>query len=217
MHLRPHCEFIDFSDGRLLIGMRLAGADVAEGAGFRLRLRPRSGRPAWTAQATIGVRVNAVGTRTRSALRFQVPVDRLQDRAFRLQVSPVDATDWTDVRPSSGLLASARPTPIGSRRYQVFPGAGRPTTWLRLSSWTPGAQLGWAVRNLLREAAFVAHRRRFSWVRGVRALTRVLVPRGRVWLIGERPETARDNGYALFRHLRTTRPDAPVYYVLDRE
>ncbi len=217
MHLNPQCEFIDASDGTVRIGIRLSGADLPEGASVRLRLRPRAGAAALTTQAPVEVRVNAVGSRTRSALRFRVPVDQLPDGAFRLEVAPAGGADWTGVRPSSGLLACSRPTPVGARRYQVFPGAGTPATWLRLSSWSTAARVGWVVRNLLREVAFVAHRRRFSWVRPVRALTRPFVPRGRVWLIGERPETARDNGYALFRHLRHTAPEAPVYYVIDRD
>lgn len=35
-----------------------------------------------------------------------------------------------------------------------------------------------------------------------------------VWIIGERPETAQDNGYHLFRYLRAQRPDIDAYYVI---
>lgn len=38
-----------------------------------------------------------------------------------------------------------------------------------------------------------------------------------VWLIGELPYRAQDNGYHLFRWLRTTTPERKAYYVIDRE
>lgn len=38
-----------------------------------------------------------------------------------------------------------------------------------------------------------------------------------VWLIGEYPSTARDNGWSLFRHLRESRPDIDARYVIARE
>lgn len=36
-----------------------------------------------------------------------------------------------------------------------------------------------------------------------------------VILIGERPYKAQDTGFALFKQLRTTHPDLPVYYIID--
>ncbi len=37
-----------------------------------------------------------------------------------------------------------------------------------------------------------------------------------MWIIGERPDTAQDNGAAFFRHVRTNRPAQKIYYVTDR-
>lgn len=37
------------------------------------------------------------------------------------------------------------------------------------------------------------------------------------WLIGERVNKAQDNGYALFKHIRTKYPKERVYYVIKRE
>ena len=54
---------------------------------------------------------------------------------------------------------------------------------------------------------------------GPRLLRLVTKPlfRGRdIWLVGERHDTAQDNGYALFRHLRSTEPDREAFYVTDR-
>ncbi|WP_161604974.1 CDP-glycerol glycerophosphotransferase family protein [Cellulomonas massiliensis] len=49
----------------------------------------------------------------------------------------------------------------------------------------------------------------FGWVF---VLTR---PFTRIWLVGEVPYKAQDNGYQLFRHLRTHHPRRRAYYVID--
>ena len=217
MSLRPVCEFVDRHASRLTIGVHLRGRDEDEAARFRLRLRPRWGAVVLTVEAPVLERVNTVGHRTRAALRFTVPADRLPNGAVRLEVSRVGSEVWTPVGTTPGLLANARPEPVGARRLQVLPAAGRPATWLRLTSWSKPARVGWALRNAARELAFAVHARRFTWVRLVRVLTWVFVPRGAIWLIGERRETARDNGYAFFTHLRRERPADPIYYVIARE
>jgi len=40
---------------------------------------------------------------------------------------------------------------------------------------------------------------------------------GRVWLFGERPEEACDNGMALFRYVRTNYPEIGAYYVVSNK
>ena len=217
MTFRPVCELVDRATDHLVIGVRLLGADEEPTARFRLRLRTRWGAVVLTISAGIAERVDYAGTRTLSALRFTVPTDRLPNTALRLELAGDQSQTWLPVATTPGLLACSRPEPLGQRRLQVLPAAGRSATWLRLSSWTRGARLGWAVRNAARELAFIAHSRRFTWVRAVRMLTRPVAPRGQVWLIGERPESARDNGFALFAHLRAERPQAPVFYVIARD
>lgn len=217
MTIRPVCEFVERSCDRLTIAVHLRGADEAAESWFRLRLRPRWGQPVMTVQAPVLDRVNTVGRRTRAALRFTVPLDRLRNGAVRLEIAPMDADVWTPVGTTPGLLACARPEPIGSRRLQVLPAAGSSTTWLRISSWSRAARAAWMLRNAAREAAFVLHGRRFTWVRPLRLLTKPFVPRGPIWLLGERRETARDNGFAFFAHLRRERPEAPIYYVIAKD
>ena len=53
-------------------------------------------------------------------------------------------------------------------------------------------------------------RRRAWWLPVVRPFTGV-------WLLGELPYRAQDNGYHLFRWLRTTTPERRAYYVVDRD
>lgn len=229
MNLRPVCEYIDRAGGSLTVAVRLRGADEPPGTRVRLRLRRRSGSVVAVSDAAVVPRVNAVGVWTNAAASFVVDAASLPTGAFRLELARIEDPDDPDddrnephdgsvrfvpVAPTTGLLASSRPEPIGDRRVQPLPAAGRPAVWLRLSSWTRPARWAWAARNGLRDLAFVARGRRFTWVRAARLITRPVVPRGPIWLIGERPETARDNGRALFAHLRRTRPKAPVYYVM---
>ena len=39
--------------------------------------------------------------------------------------------------------------------------------------------------------------------------------RGNVWIITERPDQARDNGYCFFKYLREEHPEQEVYYIID--
>lgn len=38
-----------------------------------------------------------------------------------------------------------------------------------------------------------------------------------IWLITERPEQARDNGYCLFKYLREKQPECKAYYIIDKK
>ncbi len=225
MAAHPICEYLDVTDSHLRFAVRLSGEDRAPGARFHLRLTGRRQGVVASAPAEVVPRVNTLGVWSRSALVFELPMDDIPDGSFRLDLlehsSSLDGREGTKassvtvpVKPSTGLLAASRPTRVGRRRVQVFPAAGRPAVWLRVAADTTSARALWRIRNGLVDVAFAAHARRFTWVRTVRLLTRPVVPRGPVWLIGERPETARDNGRALFAHVRGSRPAASVYYVI---
>lgn len=226
MARQPVCEYLDVSDTHLRFAVRLVGEDHAPGDRFTLRLTGRRRGAVATATAEVVPRVNTLGRWVRSALVFQMPVDEVPDGSFRLDLVESGGAGADDLRasseaavvePSTGLLAASRPTRMGSRRVQVFPAAGRPATWVRVAADTRQARAMWHIRNVLLDLTFVLHLRRFTWVRCARLLTRPFVPRGPLWLIGERPETARDNGRALFAHLRSTRPDAQVYYIITQD
>lgn len=223
MALQPICEYLDVSGSRLRVAVRLRGADRAEGDRFALRLTRRWGGVSVRVTAPVGHRVSTVGVWSRSALEFEVPTADLADGAYRLElavVNPVEdtvadgTTSWVPVEPSTGVLASSRPHRVGQRWVQVLPAAGRAACWIRLAPDTARARVAWVLRDAVRDLAFAARARRFSWVRAARLVTRPFVPRGPIWLVGERPETARDNGQALFAHLRRTRPEAAVFYVI---
>lgn len=80
------------------------------------------------------------------------------------------------------------------------------------------ARRRWDLRLLRLDADFVLRHRRSSRMRMLRLARLVTGPwfaRRDVWLIGERPDTAQDNGMHLFTHLRRTEPEREVYYVID--
>ncbi|HKJ10949.1 MAG TPA: CDP-glycerol glycerophosphotransferase family protein [Ornithinimicrobium sp.] len=218
MSVQPVCEYVDIAGSRLHVAIRLVGADLPAGSRFTLRLQRRTGTLVAQSSAEVTWRVNAVGTWSRCALRFELACDALPAGSFRLHLSAEpDAAPPALVRPSTGLLATSRPMTVGGRRMQLFPSAGRPALWLRVASAHPLSGIVWSLRNAVRDLAFAAHGRRFSWVRLARVLSAPFVPSGPIWLIGERPETARDNGRALFVHLRRTRPQASVYYLISAD
>ncbi|KZE08380.1 glycosyltransferase involved in cell wall biosynthesis/CDP-glycerol glycerophosphotransferase (TagB/SpsB family) [Bacillus mycoides] len=41
--------------------------------------------------------------------------------------------------------------------------------------------------------------------------------RKRIWLIGERQDTAQDNSYHLFTYIRKKHPDVPAFYIINKE
>lgn len=59
--------------------------------------------------------------------------------------------------------------------------------------------------------AFMRRLQRVGW------LFPLVRPFTRVWLVGEVPYKAQDNGLAFFRHVRTQHPRRRAYYVIDRE
>ena len=222
MATAPVCEYVDAFADRLDLAIHLRGEDLPEGTRFEVRLRRRGGPIASRALGEVVPRVSTVGVWTRAALHVSLPMPP-EDGAFRLELVAVpegapgpapDAGPATVVGPTPGLLASSRPVELGERRLQVLPAAGSPAVWFRIAGTSRVARAAWVLRDWVRDLAFAAHGRRFSWVRLARLLTRPFVPRGPIWLVGERPETARDNGRALFAHLRKARPEASIFYVI---
>ncbi|WP_242159535.1 glycosyltransferase [Bacillus cereus group sp. BfR-BA-01431] len=39
----------------------------------------------------------------------------------------------------------------------------------------------------------------------------------KIWLIGERPDTAQDNSYHLFTYIRKEHPEIPIFYIIDKQ
>lgn len=121
------------------------------------------------------------------------------------------------VKPAPGALAASRPLVSRGRRFQFFPvhGSGR-AEFVTQPATASLARLRWSWTVLRRDLGAMLHRRPFAWTRPIRAVTRPLFWRRTIWLVGERPDTARDNGYHLFAYLSRERPDVDAYYVIER-
>lgn len=122
------------------------------------------------------------------------------------------------VKPAPGALAASRPYESGERRFQYFPvrGSGR-AEFVTQPTDANLARFRWSWTMLRRDLGAMLRRRPFAWTRVIRAITRPLFWRRTIWLVGERPDTARDNGYHLYSYLRRERPDIDAYYVIDRK
>lgn len=103
---------------------------------------------------------------------------------------------------------------------------------LRARSGGMGARVAWNVRQVVSDVVFAlrprrpavvvadlvrSYRVRHVWREWVlRQLTWPLRLGGPIWLVGERTDTAQDNGRAFFRYLRTEHPERRAYYVIRR-
>jgi CDP-glycerol glycerophosphotransferase (TagB/SpsB family) len=136
---------------------------------------------------------------------------------LELEGTPGHDSPRIPVKVSAGVLATSRPVVFRDRRIQVFPvhGSNRAELIMRRATGA-GSLLRWRMMSLRRDLGSMLRGRPFAWIRPVRWITRPMAGRKPVWLIGERPDTARDNGYHLFAYLRRERPDIRAYYVIER-
>ena len=64
-------------------------------------------------------------------------------------------------------------------------------------------------------------RRAFGEVKSVFRFASLMLPASvdkrhdEIWLISERPDQARDNGYCFFKYLRENHPEVQAYYLID--
>jgi hypothetical protein len=207
---------------RLVGTCRRGGTDGPEPADHRVVLRflePGTG--------------NALEFETEPQLRFEdgaerwtgfaaeIPIDALPIGTSPVEIElcgpPGHEGVRRPLRGSVGMLSASRPIVSGGRHFQFVPvGATDMLEVVARRAPAPFARLRWAGAMIARDLRAVARRRAFAWVRAARLLTRPFFGRGTIWLVGERPGTARDNGYHLFAHLRRERPDIRAYYVIDR-
>ncbi|HLS63660.1 MAG TPA: CDP-glycerol glycerophosphotransferase family protein [Ruania sp.] len=130
------------------------------------------------------------------------------------------------LRPRPGVLASARTYLLDEQqgqqqtRYLVHTIRRAPQTWITVQHGVGSdARHRW-YRTLVRKDLRAALRgrstgKRMRLARLTRLVTAPFMRGKQIWLVGERADTAQDNGYHLFRHLRTAHPDRRVYYVID--
>ena len=50
-----------------------------------------------------------------------------------------------------------------------------------------------------------------------KSLSNLVLAKQQIWLIGERPDTAQDNGYYFFKHLQQNHKNVLAYYIIDKK
>lgn len=149
-----------------------------------------------------------------------VPVDLVPTGTTGMEIALLSPDGTAEasrvpVGAAPGALASSRPTVSAGRRLQLFPSPTEHAEFVAQAFPAPLAGLRWKAGLAARTTMDLLRRRPFAFVLPLRVLTRPWFFRHQVWLVGERPDTARDNGYHLFTYLRRERPDVRAYYVLD--
>ena len=180
--------------------------------------------------ATIEQRVFTNGVRCWENLRARVPLSGLPEGNFRVVVRVPTSTEAFRPR----RYARATPGATAPARTQFLPRTGdRPAsrylvntrgrdghTWISVQHGdSPSDRRRWERTLLRKDLHTVLRDRSAGWrmraARLVRLVTRPFFAHREIWIVGERADTAQDNGWHLFRHLRTTHPERAVYYVID--
>lgn len=133
------------------------------------------------------------------------------------------------LQPRAGVLAPARTVLLrgegqgraaAETRYLMHTVRGT-ATWITLQRGLGAAARRRWGRSMVRKDARAILKgrggRRMRLARLVRLATRPFYARREIWLVGERADTAQDNGFHLFRHLRESQPDREVYYIIDAD
>lgn len=188
---------------------------------------------ATSAPAAVEQRVDNKGGRRWENVVGRLDLDAIPEGNHRLTIALDTAypalARTRDLVPRAGVLAPARTILLRAApgdpsstdtRYLLHTVRGT-QTWITLQRGTGSdARRRW-TRAMLRKDARAVLRgregRRMRAARLVRLATRPFYRGRSIWLIGERADTAQDNGFHLFRHLRQTHPDRTVYYIIDRK
>ncbi|WP_402375879.1 CDP-glycerol glycerophosphotransferase family protein [Isoptericola rhizosphaerae] len=239
---KPLLEAVDPDDGDIDILAFLSSAQLLPGTPeppwrYRVALVRPEGEVGRSLPIALTLRVDARGVFRWSELRARLPLHDAGDGHARMVIEiDTDAPALRtrrNLRPRQGALISARTVhmrvsgrsddttrSVTAVRYLLHTtGDGSAAYITSQSGAGRGARLRWAKTLLKKDAGFIVRgteHRQMRLLRLARLMTRPFFARRQVWLIGERTDTAQDNGVHLFRHLRETDPRRPVYYVIDR-
>lgn len=230
----PRVEYLEPLDGEVTVAVWLAA-----------KLSPNMPKPPWRYQVVLTrrrerivastpvsptIRVDNRGNRVWENLNAQVSLQGVADGnyTFTLEVdSHVEALRVRRrLRPAKGVLLDARTVAMisgerssGAVRFLVHATGDGSTTFITVQAGKGLAgRLRWTSTLIRKDlGALLRWRtgRRMAILRLVRLLTRPFFSGRRIWLVGERSDTAQDNGLHLFRHLRHAHPRRGVYYVID--
>lgn len=216
---RPICEYIESRDDHLEITVWLPGQDLPEGTAGELHLIGKNKTVAASSSTTVDSRVSATGKWTLCRFVFQVPTAELEAGTFTPSFTYGGRREQPQpLAPSAGLLAESRYRQVAEGLFfKSVPTARQTIVRLLVDRGSRADSIKRKLRALLSDVGFIACGRRLSWVRLARFITKPFAPRGDVWILGEREESARDNSTVLFAYLREKNPDAHIYYVIEKK
>lgn len=232
----PRLEAIDPKDGSLDVFVWFAGKFAREMGqplwSYRVGLARRGRVSTASAAVPLNQRVDPRGNVVWENLKGTVNVRDIRNGDYvwtiELDTEVEVLKTRRRLRPARGVLLDARTVNMSSGdatghriRYLVHTLSAGDVAYLTLQSGKGAlAKVRWAARMIRKDLAYAVRRRgsrRLIALRLVRLATRPFFSGRPVWLVGERTDTAQDNGLHLFRHLRLTQPERRVYYVIDRE
>lgn len=198
---------------------------------YRLTIAGRRGVVHTQAVAEVQERISNQGVRRWENLRARLPLVEAPDGNHLILIGLDTEYEALRVlrplRPRPGVLASARTFLLTGEqtdrqtRYLVHTIRSAAQTWITLQHGIgQEARRRW-YRSLVRKDLRAVLRsrsagKRMRLARLVRLVTAPFVQRRDIWLIGERADTAQDNGYHFFRYLRRAHPEREAYYVIDK-
>ncbi len=231
-HFKLFLEYIDVSDGTLEFSVwnqtHLPVSGPQPQWQYQIVLRNAAGAELVSSPAKLEPRLNAAGQHHYENLHTRMDMSKADSGTYEVLLRLVgDTTESVEVRLRSrtGALEGARPiyVPPAEGHHKGFRFLLNTTGRLQNSYLTVQAGTGkqdarrWRNLLLRKDLNFILRApvaRRMRFLRLIRLITVPLFRKSEIWLIGERQDTAQDNGIHLFRYLRQHRPDINAYYVL---
>jgi CDP-glycerol glycerophosphotransferase (TagB/SpsB family) len=199
---------------------------------FRLGVHCPGGASAWSPPTALRPRTDWAGRGRWERLVAEVPLDQLPTGDYELMVELVGDPHLRPraLRPSVGSVTPGRTRKMtwtvrghqGSTRYLPFSTGSARVAGLEVQQDAHGRRAAgaWWLRRLRQDLGFVARGkggRRWRLLLLIRTLTRPLFFGRQIWIVGERRDTAQDNGLHFFRFVRRSHPQRHVYYVIERD
>ncbi|MFE6996664.1 glycosyltransferase [Microbacterium sp. NPDC057659] len=193
----------------------------AAGVAGRVKVRIASKGEALCAPTTTQVRRVADVVRAVTTLEWtaEVPASKLKTGRWTLDAHVlVPGSQFTvRARPSLGLRRRSAMVRTRSTRSLFVPGSQARLTILTRRNSRRANRLRWKLMLIREDLRGLWERRPFAWTRIGRLLTSPFAGSSPLWLVGERGDTAQDNGYRFFEWARKNTDGIRVRYVLDRK
>lgn len=147
----------------------------------------------------------------------RIPADRFESGSYplRVRIHAGDDAFVVRLRPTSGFLRTSRAFRLTRLTLQVLPDDGQNVVVESIAG--PGQRLRWFLRDARADIKQLVRRRPFGAARVIRLLTRPFFIGKDYWLIGERRNTAQDNGYTLFKWLSEKRGPERPRFILEKD